>query len=80
MIQGPCTILGPIQRECRRYLARNDHIGNLSGQMGQEIDSLQFNKKTDFCVPETDPLTIDPMDNKDIHVWGAVLDGEPNPA
>ena len=48
--------------------------------MGQEIDSLQFNKKTDFCVPETDPLTIDPMDNKDIHVWGAVLDGEPNPA
>ncbi len=33
----------------------------------------------DFCVPEADPLEIDPVELKDIPVWGTVFAGEPNP-
>ena len=47
--------------------------------MDREVGSIEFGKKADFCVLEADPLEIDPMELKDIPVWGTVFAGEPNP-
>ena len=48
--------------------------------LDHEIGSIAFGKQADFCVLEADPLEIDPMELKDIPVWGTVFAGEPNPA
>ena len=48
--------------------------------LDHEIGSIAFGEKADFCVLEADPLEIDPMELKDIPVWGTVFGGEPNPA
>ena len=45
-----------------------------------EIGSIEVGKKADFWVLEADPLEIDPMELKDIPVWGTIFAGEPNPA
>ena len=47
--------------------------------LDHEIGSIAFGKKADFCVLEADPLQIDPMELKDIPVWGTVFGGELNP-
>jgi len=47
--------------------------------MDQEVGSIEFGKKADFCVLEADPLTIDPDKLKDIPVWGTIFGGVPNP-
>lgn len=48
--------------------------------LDHEIGSIEFGKRADFCVLEADPLTMDPMDVKDMPVWGTVFGGELNPA
>jgi predicted amidohydrolase YtcJ len=48
--------------------------------LNNEIGSIEFGKKADFCVLEADPLEIDPLELKDIPVWGTVFGGELNPA
>jgi predicted amidohydrolase YtcJ len=44
------------------------------------VGSIEFGKRADFCVLETDPFEIDPMELKDIPVWGTVFAGKPCPA
>ncbi|MGD8264036.1 MAG: amidohydrolase [Desulfobacterales bacterium] len=44
------------------------------------VGSIEFGKRADFCVLEEDPLQIDPMELKDIPVWGTVFGGELNPS
>jgi predicted amidohydrolase YtcJ len=57
-----------------------DHVAISVRDMDREIGSIEFGKKADFCVLEADPLEIDPMELKDLPVWGTVFTGEPNPA
>ena len=41
--------------------------------LDQEIGSIEFGKRADFCVLEADPLEIDAKDLKDIPVWGTIF-------
>jgi predicted amidohydrolase YtcJ len=43
--------------------------------MEHEIGSISVGKRADFCVLKDDPLEVDPMQLKDIPVWGTVLSG-----
>ncbi len=45
-----------------------------------EVGSIEFGKRADFCVLEADPLEMDPADLRQVPVWGTVFAGEPNPA
>ena len=47
--------------------------------LDSEIGSIEFGKRADFCVLEDDPLEIEPMDLKEIPVWGTIFSGNPNP-
>ena len=44
-------------------------------KMDAEVGSIECGKRADFCVLEDDPLSVDPMQLKDIPVWGTVLSG-----
>ena len=48
--------------------------------LDDEIGSLEAGKKADFAVLQEDPLSIDPMNIRDIEVWGTVLAGTKHPA
>ena len=48
--------------------------------MDHEIGSLEAGKKADFAILGDDPLSVDPMEIKDIPVWGTVLGGVHYPA
>jgi predicted amidohydrolase YtcJ len=74
-------VLGPNQRVSVQDVLRAmtiEHAFQL--HLDHEIGSIAFGKKADFCVLEADPLEIDPMQLKDIPVWGTVFSGKPNPA
>ena len=49
-------------------------------KLDHEIGSIECGKSADFCVLEDDPLLIDPMQLKDVRVWGTVLSGRVFPA
>lgn len=75
------TILGPNQRVTVEDALRAMTIeAAYQIHMDREIGSIEFGKKADFCVLEADPMEIDPMELRDIPVWGTVFGGEPNPA
>ncbi len=46
-------------------------------KLDDEIGSIEAGKLADFAVLEDDPTQVDPMDLRDIGVWGTVLGGEP---
>lgn len=48
--------------------------------MDHEIGSIETGKRADFAVLEENPLKVDPMQIKDIGVWGTVVGGEKYPA
>jgi len=74
------TVLGPEQRVTVDDALRAMTIeAAYQLHLNQEIGSIEFGKKADFCVLEADPLKIDPMELKDIPVWGTVFGGDLNP-
>jgi predicted amidohydrolase YtcJ len=44
-------------------------------KLDHEIGSIECGKRADFCVLEDDPLETQPMDLKDVRVWGTMLSG-----
>jgi predicted amidohydrolase YtcJ len=81
LTQETGTILGSNQRVTVEDALRAMTIeAAYQIHMDREVGSIEFGKKADFCVLEADPLEIDPMELKDIPVWGTVFAGEPNPA
>jgi len=44
-------------------------------KLDHDIGSLEVGKRADLAVLDADPLTVDPMELKDIGVWGTVLGG-----
>jgi len=74
------TVLGPEQRVSVFDALRAMTIeAAYQLHLNQEIGSIEFGKRADFCVLEADPLTIDPKELKDLPVWGTVFGGEINP-
>ncbi len=49
-------------------------------KMDHEVGTIECGKWADFAVLEADPFEVDPMNLKDIPVWGTVLGGKPFPA
>ena len=43
--------------------------------MDAEIGSLEPGKRADFAILADDPLTVEPLEIRDIEVWGTVLGG-----
>ncbi|MBU2645099.1 amidohydrolase [bacterium] len=73
-------VLGPEQRVSVETILRImtlEHAYQL--HLDHEVGSIEFGKKADFCVLEADPLAIDPMELRDMPVWGTVFGGIPNP-
>jgi predicted amidohydrolase YtcJ len=74
-------VLGPEQRVSVEDVLRAMTIeAAYQLHLNDEVGSIAFGKKADFCVLEADPLEIDPNELKDIPVWGTVFGGELNPA
>jgi predicted amidohydrolase YtcJ len=44
-------------------------------KIDDEVGTIECGKRADFCVLEDDPLTRDPIELKDLRVWGTVLSG-----
>ena len=75
------TVLGPEQRVTVADTLRAmtiEHAYQL--HLDDEVGSIEFGKRADFCVLEADPLEMDPADLRQMPVWGTVFAGEPNPA
>ncbi len=49
-------------------------------RMDREIGSIEAGKRADFAVLEASPLEVDPLDLRDIPIWGTVLGGDLHPA
>ena len=47
--------------------------------MENEIGSIRAGKKADFTVLEQDPWEVDPMQLRNIPIWGTVFEGTPFP-
>ena len=48
-------------------------------RMEDEIGSIVAGKRADFTVLEQDPFAVDPMQLRDIPIWGTVFEGRPYP-
>jgi len=46
----------------------------------QKLGSLEPGKLADFAILESDPFAVDPINLKDIEIWGTVLGGRLQPA
>jgi len=48
--------------------------------MDREVGSLSPGKFADMAILEEDPYKVDPMDLRDIPIWGTMLGGTVFPA
>jgi predicted amidohydrolase YtcJ len=44
-----------------------------------EIGSIRPGKRADFTILEQDPYAVDPLELRDIEIWGTVFEGRPRP-
>jgi predicted amidohydrolase YtcJ len=75
------TLLGPEHRvSIQEALKAMTIEAAFQMHMDHEIGSIEVGKKADFCVLEKDPFKMDPLDIKDMPVWGTVYGGVPQKA
>ena len=48
-------------------------------RMEDEIGSIRAGKRADFAVLEQDPYAVDPLEIRDVQVWGTVFGGQLHP-
>jgi predicted amidohydrolase YtcJ len=74
-------ILGPEERIGVMDALHAATIGGAQQlNLDHEVGSIEVGKWADFAVLEEDPLTVDPMELRNIDVWGTVLGGVPHEA
>lgn len=75
------VLLGP---EERISVAEAIHAITLGAahqlKMDDEVGSISPHKHADLAILEEDPFTIDPVDLRDVPVWGTMLGGRLFPA
>jgi len=75
------TVLGPEERISVDQAMRAITVDAAYALgMEHEIGSIRAGKLADFTVLDEDPYLVDPIDLKDIGVWGTVFEGEVFPA
>ncbi len=74
-------VLGPDERITQSEALQAATLGAAYQlRMDDEIGSIQPGKRADFTVLDEDPLAVDPMNLRDIRVWGTVLSGVVHPS
>jgi len=71
-------VLGEHERVTAESALRSVTLGSAYQlHLDDEFGSIECGKAADFSVLEENPLTVDPMEIKDIGVWGTVVGGQP---
>jgi predicted amidohydrolase YtcJ len=74
-------VLGPHER-----ISAHDALASVTidaayqMHLDHQLGSIEVGKRADFTVLEESPLEVEPMEIKDIGVWGTVVSGQPHPA
>ena len=72
-------VLGPDERISAESALRAVTLGSAHQlHLDAEFGSIECGKAADFTVLADDPLTVDPMEIRDIDVWGTVVAGRPH--
>ncbi len=75
------VVLGPEERISVWDAARAVTVGAAYQlRMDHEVGTIATGKRADFAVLAEDPFEVDPMEIRDIPIWGTVLGGVPFPA
>ena len=71
-------VLGEHERISAESALRSVTLGSAyQMHLDAEFGTIECGKAADFTVLEDDPLTVDPMEIRDIGVWGTVVGGTP---
>jgi hypothetical protein len=70
-------VLGPDERISAESALRAVTLGSAYQlHLDHEFGSIECGKAADFTVLADDPLEVDPIDIRDIDVWGTVVGGQ----
>ena len=70
-------VLGPDERISVERAMEAATIGAARQlKLDHEVGSIQSGKYADFAILDADPYEVDPMDLKNIGVWGTLVGGE----
>lgn len=73
-------VVGPEQRVSAEDALRGVTIeAAYSLKLEDEIGSLEAGKRANFTVLDKNPLKVDPMDIRNVKVWGTVMEGRIQP-
>ena len=74
------NLRAPEQRISRQGALRAETIeAAYSLQLEKEMGSIESGKLANFTILSDNPITVDPMDIKNIAIWGTVLEGRLQP-
>ncbi len=74
-------VLGPEERISPAQALAAVTVGSAhQTHLDAELGSIECGKWADFAVLDADPLEVDPVEIRDVPVWGTVLAGTPRPS